>query len=373
MKILYIENIRLPTEKAHGIQIMKMCEAFANLGHEVILLIPNRKNKIKTNPFEFYGIKKNFEIKKVWVPNILFLGSIGFYLQTLFFAERSAWFMYLHNRVDIVYSREERILINLIFITKNIIWESHRGSWNLATKIVANFAKKIVVISKGLEKFYLEKKPKLSGKIVLAPDGVDLSLFNINLSKDESRLKLALPRDIKIALYAGHLYKWKGAHILAQASTNFNDNEIAVFVGGTDQDLKEFREEYGQGNNKRCMILGQKPYSEIPLYLKSADVLILPNGASENIGSHYTSPLKLFEYMASGTPIVASNVPAIREILDESNSTIFTADNSKDLHEAIEKVFKEGNEIEAKALKAKKDVEQYTWISRAKNIIDNFR
>lgn len=370
MKILYIENIRLPTEKAHGIQIMKMCEAFADLGHEVVLFVPCRKNTIQTDPFEFYGIKKIFTIKRVWVPNIIFLGKIGFYIQTLYFSEVSAQFLYSY-KPELVYSREERILVNLIFIAKNIIWESHRGSWNLAAKIISRFAKKMAVISRGLKDFYIGKKSELSRKIVLLPDGVDLFLFDISLSKEECRLKLHLPKDRRIALYAGHLYAWKGAHIFAEASKSFNGNEIAVFVGGTEKDLKAFREKYNQSNGyKNCMILGWKPYYLISLYLKAADVLVLPNSAHDTMGSIYTSPLKLFEYMASGTPIVTSNVPAIREILDESNSTIFTADSSEGLYRAIEDVFREVDKAEMKALNARKKVQEYSWISRAKTIAE---
>ena len=64
MKILYIANARMPTEKAHGIQIMKTCEAFAELGHEVELILPWRFNPIKEDIFEYYNVKKNFKIKK---------------------------------------------------------------------------------------------------------------------------------------------------------------------------------------------------------------------------------------------------------------------------------------------------------------------
>ena len=65
MKIIYIANIRLPTEKAHGIQIMKMAEALANQGINLELLVPARRNDLTEDPFAFYGIKKNFQIKKV--------------------------------------------------------------------------------------------------------------------------------------------------------------------------------------------------------------------------------------------------------------------------------------------------------------------
>ena len=110
MKILYIANIRLPTEKAHGIQIMKMCEAFAGLGHEIELVVPWRFNWIKTEPFEYYGVKKNFKITKLPSLDTVWLGRIGFWVQSFTFAEVSVWYA-LFKKADIVYSRDELSLL----------------------------------------------------------------------------------------------------------------------------------------------------------------------------------------------------------------------------------------------------------------------
>src|SRR5574343_570990 len=63
MKLLYISNQRLPTEKAYGLQICKMCEAFADLGIELELLVPTRRNSITKDLFEYYGIRRNFKTK----------------------------------------------------------------------------------------------------------------------------------------------------------------------------------------------------------------------------------------------------------------------------------------------------------------------
>ena len=74
MRITYITNQRMPTEKAYGVQVSKMCEAFAYSGVSVILLVPFRKNKIKEAPFEYYDIKENFKFKKIWAPDFYFSG-----------------------------------------------------------------------------------------------------------------------------------------------------------------------------------------------------------------------------------------------------------------------------------------------------------
>ena len=72
MKILYISNSIIPSRTANSIHVMKMCQAFADNGHEVVLLAPDKKNKDKkkVDVYEYYGVKKNFIIKKLWYPNL---------------------------------------------------------------------------------------------------------------------------------------------------------------------------------------------------------------------------------------------------------------------------------------------------------------
>jgi len=75
-------------------------------------------------------------------------------------------------------------------------------------------------------------------------------------------------------------------------------------MGGTAVDIAAFTKMYG--NDARVAIIGQKSDSERPLYLRAADMCVLPNSGESDISTTFTSPLKLFGYMASGTPIVAS-------------------------------------------------------------------
>ena len=78
MKIIYIANARIPTEKAHGVQIMKMCQAFAKIGNKVTLVLPRRRNPIIADPFEYYVVSQSFNIIKLPTIDLVFLGKIGF-------------------------------------------------------------------------------------------------------------------------------------------------------------------------------------------------------------------------------------------------------------------------------------------------------
>ena len=362
MKLTYIANARIPTEKAHGLQIMKMCEQLAK-NSEAELILPRRFNPIKDSPFVYYGINKSFRIKYLPVLDLVKLGRVGFWLESLSFS-LSAVFYSIFKKADIIYGRDELPLFFLSFFNKNIFWEAHQGRINLAVKRLIKKSAGIITISEGLRNFYIQHGAK--GDIVVASDAVDFDAFNISFSKEECRKKLNLPPDKKIVLYSGHLYDWKGAGVLLEASRNFNDNFLFVFVGGTEDDIKRFRKKSEGLNN--VLIAGHKSYNKIPLWLKSADILILPNSAKEEISRSFTSPLKLFEYMASGTPIIASDLPSIREIVSNNEVLFFRPDDVHDLIDKIKYVFENYNEMRSKAMSAKQKVAEFTWQKRAENI-----
>lgn len=366
MEILYIANARIPTEKAHGIQIMKMCEAFSNLGHDVTLVVPWRFNPIKEDSFVYYGVKKIFRIKKIPSIDLVKFGKFGFLIQTFSFAESVSWYV-LFKKVDVVYSRDEIASFYIALFRKKVCWEVHTGKYNFFVRNMLNRLRGIVVISNGLKKFYKEKGV-LSDRILVAPDGVDVDLFDTDLRKEECRKKLNLPCDKKLVMYTGHLYEWKGVYTLAESSQYLNKGELVVFVGGTEENIKEFKKKYR--NVKNILVVGRKSYVDIPLYLKAADVLVLPNSAKEDISRFYTSPMKLFEYMASGTPIVASNLPSIREVLNGNNSILVEPDNPIALASSIKDVLVNVTSAKVHGQQAYKDVLEYSWTKRAQKILD---
>ncbi|MFC1734041.1 hypothetical protein ACFL6I_27370, partial [candidate division KSB1 bacterium] len=142
MKILYIANIRIPTEKAHGVQIMKMCEAFSEQGIEVELVVPWRFNHIKENPFKYYDVKENFKITKVPSVDLVKFGKLGFWIQSISFSEHA--FLYsIFKKADVIYSRDELPLFFLSLLKKNLVYEAHMPRFNF---IIKEF-NKIVTIS----------------------------------------------------------------------------------------------------------------------------------------------------------------------------------------------------------------------------------
>lgn len=364
MKILYINNIRLPTEKAHGIQIMKMCEAFAENGASVSLIVPSRKNNIKENAFSYYGVRDIFSLKYVPVFDAVsfFRGlRFGFYVQAISFI----WAL-----------RREKITRDAVIVTRNpevawlcgrkgykVFYDAHnfplRGSW-LFKKLLKNISG-VVANSRGTADAFHNAGFR---NILVVPNAVDLAQF-VN-AKLKTREELGLPAG-RIVMYVGHLYEWKGVDVVVEtAKSSKNKNIVFVFVGGTDGDLERYRAK--TKNMTNVVFLGRRPHKEIPALIKPADALLLPNISTTKESELYTSPIKMFEYMASGTPIVASDLPSIREVLNDKNAIMVKAGDPNDLLRGIEMAF--SDEGIARATRAKEDVKEYTWEKRTKKILD---
>ena len=120
MKILYISNSTIPSRTANSIHVIKMCHAFADNGHEVILLAPDKKKsyekKVK-DIYEYYGVKKNFTIKKLWYPNIK--GGAFFYTLAIFF------YLIINKNFNLVYGRFIYGCYIASLLKNETIYESH--------------------------------------------------------------------------------------------------------------------------------------------------------------------------------------------------------------------------------------------------------
>ena len=343
MKIIYINHVRLPTEKAHGIQIMEMCQAFSNLDIKLELVVPQRFNKIKKNPFSYYNTSSNFKITHLpcldLIPLDFILGRLSYLITTSSFLLVAKIYS-LFKKYDLIYSRT--LLTSLFF--KKIVLEIHslpkkikpvhRYLWKRAYRLVVltNIMKKELVAAGILE-----------DKILVAADGVDIEKFSINNNKKEAREKLNLPLDKKIAMYTGSFF---------------------LLVGGTKKEVDALSKEVAAN----VLLIEKQPHSQIPLYLKAADILLLPNTKEKDVSEKYTSPLKLFEYMASKRPIVASNLPSIKEVLNEKNS-LLVEPTIQGLVSGINKISQDKDWADKISAQAYIDVQNYSWQKRAQNII----
>lgn len=368
MKLLYWAHVRLPTERAHGLQIMKMCRAFARAvpGLEVELIVPQRKNHLPDEPFHYYGVERCFKLtslpgidpllhEKTW-------GALGHWAATALFYWRALCYA-KKTRPDIIYTREWQVAL----LTKQAVVELHnipRG-WSRWFHLAMRRARKIVVLN-SLLRDELVTRGLATPKIIIAPDGVDLEDFLPPVGKVAARQQVHLPSERPIAMYTGSLYYygWKGVDVFVQAA-KLCPETLFVVVGGDAEEIADIQKNFSTEN---ILFVGRVSHKLIPRYLQAADILVLPNIAGDKMSECYTSPLKLFEYMAAGRPIIASDLPAMREVLTESLAELVVPGSVSALAAAIKKILSDSALANTLAQTASAEVKRYTWRKRARKI-----
>lgn len=359
----------LPGDWAHSLQVMKMCEAFAGQGLDVELIVPRRSAKalINEDPFVYYNVARIFKITRLFCVDLIpgGVGLFNFLLRTVSFLCAARLYLFFQS-FDVLYTREQlaglffgRPVYELHSLPRRISW-LHKINWRKTRVLVA--------LTRFIKEQLVEQGFRAE-KILTAGDAVSLEEFSINLSQGEARQQLALPPDKKIVLYTGSFFthSWKGVDILLQAAALLPENYLVVFVGGNEKEISQVKKDYGQAN---LLFIGQKPHREIPLYLRAADILVLPNKRGDVNSEKYTSPLKLFEYLASGAAIVASRLPSITEALNEANAILVEPNDAAELAGGIKRAGENAPLAQNIARQALLDAKKYTWSERAKNIID---
>ena len=369
----------MPTEKAHGYQIVKMCEEFANAGCEVELIVPERNNLIKQNIFEFYGLKGNFKFNSVKSADFLqydkILGKFGLYLQWLFFIIKL--FFIRIDKDALIYTRDQGVAWAFSLRGYKVCYEGH-GWFKKKTKLILFLLKKVnfFIITNNFIKDEFIKNNFNPEKLLVAPNGINLSVFDISTTREDSinKLNLKIADDKKILLYTGSFKTMafeKGISNILEALKILKDENLLFYaVGGNTSDIKYYSDMADSlGVVDRAYFLPRQTQDKLALFQKFAHILLMPFPKIAHY-EYFMVPLKMFEYMAAKRPIIASDLPSIRETLNNKNCIFCRPGDSEDLSQKIKQVL--GNPVlgEKLAEQAYQDVLQYSWDKRAKKILE---
>jgi len=373
MKLIYIANARIPTEKAHGYQISMMCESFASLGLKVELVLPTKRNRIKNDLFSFYNINKNFEVRKIKSPDFIGiwpkLGKISFWLQNIFLSIAILFTKF--EKDAIFYTRGAAIVFILRLRGRKVFFESHRLSNNsLVYRILLGKKTKIISLTEGAKEVYIQSG-FLKDNIIVAPDAVDLQIFGNGLSVEEARRRLNLPLNKKIIGYFGSFKTMgedKGLREIIKALAGLPPDVFLLAVGGLGTELQFYEKEAEKILGKdRAAFRPSVPRKELSFLEESCDILLMPFPDTVHY-RFFMSPLKMFEYMASRRPIVATGLPSIREVLSESRAVLVPPGDTERLKEAIKYLLNNPEIGQKLADNAFTAVKEYTWDKRAEKI-----
>jgi len=362
--LYYVANYRMPTERAHGLQVAKMCEAFAKAGVHVTLIAPARGKR--RDIFSYYEIAPNFFVE--YLPTWDLTGKIpviGFLIQSITFARSVVQYVRRKKYAGSIYSRDQIALAVLSRRVPNrLYYEVHSMPKRVRAAHRSMFKKMsgFIAISRGVCDD-LQKAGVQSQRITIAHDGYDPSIRADTNTRASILHEWKISQDARVVLYAGSFIKWKGIYILIEAARVLPSGYAVVLIGGTENELRRIQNETAEMPRNVTLV---KQMSQRALIERSsaADILVIPNSGSERISSVYTSPMKLFWYLATGKPIVASDVPALRKIADRYDGVYFCPpDDSSALAVAIQKAAT-GPRI------FHRDVSSYSWDARARKILD---
>lgn len=365
MKIAYITRARMPTEKAHGLQIAKMCEAYAKLGHNIELIVPYRRNSITESVHDYYGLATSLPVRTISIPDtILFskwIPRVAFWLQAVFFLVRLS----IENSIPkdtLIMTRSSDVAWWYTLRGYTVMCEVHEWPRERAwfSAYLLKRVKYLISNSKGLA----EELSKHNLHAFVAPNGVDLDALKPTVSREGMRRQNNIEESAFVSMYIGALEDWKGYMTFLEASRKMEPVTFVV-VGGKEDHVKALKEKY-----PRVHFLGTKPYRDIGNYQGMADVLVIPNDPAFTEAQQYTSPIKLFAHLAGGVPIVVTDLSTIRDIVSEAE--VFFFDGGVDaLVQAINEVQNNQDEANRRAVSAKKLIQKYTWNTRAQNILKN--
>ena len=361
----------MPNPKAHGIQLAKMCEGFAGAGIDLELILP-RKGDSSVSLESFYELKNPFKIKMLRVINLWPATRIGFNLSAFTFA--LAYFFYLlaeriRGRRGLIYTIDldqfSFFLIPLLGLP--YFFETHAAKRkNFLYRFFLRNAQGIITINSWIKNDLISKFGLNPGKIMVFPNGIDLRMFDSELAQKEARAKLNLAEQAKIIAYIGRFYNWKGLGILPRAAEILPESFTFYLVGGTERQFKDIVGIESLPRNIIC--LGERDYREIPLWIRAADLLLVL-GTKANAYSYYqTSPLKIFEYMAAGKPIVASQTPALEEIVSEREAIFYEPDSAESLAIAVRSALENPERLTVISARAYDKVRQFSWHNRAEAV-----
>lgn len=386
MRLTYLATIRFPTEKAHGLAIAKMSEAFVNQGARIELVVPNRKQppQLRGMPWwKLYEIKKRFPIRRLWCLDLLWTNwhlsswfhSISYLVLAATFSFSLIHFL-MTKKTKIIYTRDFFLAPLLLMLGKKVVAELHnwpKQSWLIKT--YSFFGKRVsglVVISKPLL-VECQKAGIPDNKLLLAGSGVDADFFTRS-NQRKAREILGLPRHQKIVLYSGSLNQDKGVEVLLKAATMAADRKdlLWLVVGGSFVEKEEEKIISRMRKIPSLKSFGFQEHDKIPLFLAAADVLVLPNSlkGKEALYKRYTSPMKLFEYLASGKPVIAAKIPALEGVVENKKQVLFfKPDDFQDLIRKTNLVLENKRLAERLADEGKRLVKDFTWEKRAEKVI----
>lgn len=368
MRVIYLSNCVLPDSRANTVHIMHMCQAFVDNGCDVALICRRATSEAgiasDCEIFSQYNVTRPFKL-------IRLRANWGKW-RSVWFALRSCLNLIL-RRPDFVYGRFLASCFFASFVSRCVVWESHAPLpffYSKVGRVIARLMisrmRFVVVITDALKDEYVQLLGLPASKLVVMPDGATpTNCSRVIRYANSCRAQVG---------YIGQLYPGKGMELIQRLVTMCPWAHFHI-IGGQDKDVELWRLRLSGFEN--ATFYGFLSYADTIAHRFSVDVLLAPyqesvyiEGSREDIGK-WMSPLKIFEYMACGKPMIASDLPVLREVLQHDvNSFLCPPNDPGKWADALSQLMSDRALRDRLGSSALKDLlDNYTWEKRAFKIL----
>ena len=387
VKFIYYSHQTLQIPRVARQCMVSLCEGAAELGAATEIVsytVRVHPSEPKHPPFrELYGLQTDVAHAVYPLPGVeadsegLFASGgrlaiyLGHFLGYLTRAERR------RSRLTIVTARNYSVLAamvklrNLLRVPVVVLADVHGMPSGDRARRVHAMVDGNVCISQALADDLREAVGLPADAVCVAHTGVKPARFELTgRTREDLRRELDLPLDRRLVCYAGKVYyPYEEISYLITAASLLDEGTTMLIVGGRPDHAKMWEEECARRGVLNVIFRAFTPPAIIPRYLVAADLLV--SYYSPSPLNDYRSPGKLFEYMASGTPVISGRSRSIEEVIrDSENGFLVEPYDPALLASGINTVFGNAPErLEAIGRAAQQTILQYTWRCRAERFL----
>lgn len=374
--LVYISELNYNLSRISMLQIIQMCNAFHGIGFKVLLMIPFQGHSIEDNKRIFekeFGIKLSTDLAFYQV-----LRSVP--LINKYFSWISVGFALRKISSKMYFVRNVTFGVLLRFLKVRFIFEAHNFRLHLGSRILdsiltvllisiakTQYCVQFICISEALRGYWSQKGISRN-KLLTLHDGYDSTKFPFNGQASTEKLDIIIPEGRLVCTYTGSLFPDRGVELILLLAVRFPELFFVV-AGGPEVRKREYERIIGEQKITNIVFTGSIPHNKIPELLSRSHILLaLWSWKVPTI--HYCSPLKIFEYMASGKIILAEAYPTIKEVLNDKMAVLVEPENITDLTKKLEEVLNNLTTIGVGKVASAIAAEKYSWHKRVLAIIE---
>ena len=370
MKIACITTSCIPSNTANSIQAMKVSHSLCQLGNEIQLWAPCYQTTQWQTLAEKYGLSKCFPV--TWLNFTPGLKQYDFALKS--YCAAMQW------GAQLIYTWTLQVASIASLCKKPVVMEMHDYPMgHLGPTLFRVFfrapGKKLILttthaLARGLQEKFKIKIPDHS--LQVAPNGTDLERYADLPSPKIARQELHL-KDKFTVVYTGHFYRGRGIELLLGIARALPHLQF-LWIGGRDEDVAPWKKKLSQEKIDNVVITGFIENARLPLYQATADLLVMPyereiSASGGGDIAKVINPMKMFDYLACGRPIIASDIPIFHEILNEKNAYFCPPENVKAWVSGIQWLVDHPQKRKMLAHQASQDAQRYSWKSRSQTTL----